>query len=169
MNVPTCCRKIPIPYALLSGLTTAGLLLMAIQARPLPGLTLPPVPVIQTREIPEPEPEPIPARPKRDPFRPLNHPVTSIREVPVKKGSPAVPAIPAMPDKAKPAVQNMAGGRLCGIVQVNGRSKALIRTASGSVLAGAGENVPGMGPIEEIHSKGLTCQGRQLNVGEVWP
>ena len=97
MNVPTCCRKIPIPYALLSGLTTAGLLLMAIQARPLPGLTLPPVPVIQTREIPEPEPEPIPARPKRDPFRPLNHPVTSSREVPVKKGGPAVPAIPAMP------------------------------------------------------------------------
>ena len=165
MNVPTCCRKIPIPYVLLSGFTVTGLFLMTALVRPLPGPVLPAVQAaeLQGAEAPVSEAKPQWPRPVRDPFRPLNHPVS-------RKPFPPLPAaMPLTPGTAKPPGHTASGGRLCGIVRVNGRSKAILRTASGSHLAEAGETIPGLGTIHEIHSKGIVCQDRQLAVGEVWP
>lgn len=167
MNVLTCCRKIPIPYALLSGLTAAGLCLMLYQARPLPGLVLPTVPA---RQLPEQEPQaatPARSSPKRDPFRPLNHPSSGNPLVQPASGKTNLPPA-ARTESPKPAAK-AAGGRLCGIVHVNGQSKALIRTAAGSLLAGTGDEIPGLGPVEDIRSKSVICQGRQWKIGEVWP
>ena len=165
MNVPTCCRKIPIPYVLLSGFTLSGLFLMTALVRPLPGPVLPAVQAaeMQEAETPAPEVKPQGLRPTRDPFRPLNHPVS-------RKAVPSLPAaLPPTPGTIKSLGQTASGGRLCGIVRVNGKSKAILRTASGTHLAEAGETIPGLGTIREIHSKGVTCQDRQLAVGEVWP
>jgi hypothetical protein len=104
-----------------------------------------------------------PVLPRRDPFRPLNHPAH-------KKELPAPAAVPpAAPGKPVTSSSPASPYRLLGILTVNGERRALVASPRGTVLAALGEALPGKGPVTAFHSSSLECDGRELSVGEVWP
>ena len=101
--------------------------------------------------------------PRRDPFRPLNHP-------PAQKTA-AVPA--AAPRSAIPATTasavSTAPYRLLGILTVKGEKRALAAGPQGTVLLAQGEILPGKGTITAFHTASLRCGEQEIPVGEVWP
>lgn len=100
--------------------------------------------------------------PRRDPFRPLNHPALRKSVQPPAPASsekavkPAEPAAPAMPH------------RLLGILTVKGEKRALVAGPRGTTLLAAGEELPGKGTITSFQTSSLTCGEQELAVGEVW-
>lgn len=167
MNPIKFCKTIPLPYAICCSIIPLGLFFLYRQSRPLPCPPLPGIPEAAA-EAPAEEtpPKPPTPKPKRDPFRPLNHPVPA---QPVKVPGLAK-ALGSINSNQMGPVQKAGSQRyrLCGIVTMNGRSKALLRTSSGSLLLGPGEVLPGIGTIETIEPSGLVCAGKRLAVGEVW-
>lgn len=101
--------------------------------------------------------------PRRDPFRPLNHPPSSKTAAERNK-------IP-QPSTSSPAVQTASPAqpyRLVGILTVKGQRRALITGPEGTALYAAGDALPGLGSITELRSSALCCNSRELSVGEVW-
>lgn len=128
----------------------------------------PPVPEEEVQSAP------LPARntakksrpPRRDPFRPLDHPPA------LHPGLPPKPAgDPAAPASCQPPAETVSSPsfRLLGILSVNGNRKALVSTPKGTCLLAPGETLPGKGTITHLQKDALYCGSNLLPVGEVWP
>lgn len=168
MNPAKFCKTIPLHYAVCCSIIPLGLFFLYRQSRPLVPPTLPSIPVAAA-EAPAEEttPKPAPPKPKRDPFRPLNHLVT----VQMAKAPALTKNFSPVESRQTIPVQKAVSPdyRLCGIVSMNGRSKALLRSSSGSVLLSPGDTLPGIGKVETVDSSGMVCAGKKLVVGEVFP
>lgn len=104
-----------------------------------------------------------PVLPRRDPFRPLNHPLSRKTVSSPPAATPEAAAKPAAP--AAPAAPH----RLLGILTVKGEQRVLVAGPQGTSLLAPGEELPGQGTITAIHSASLHCAEKELSVGEVWP
>lgn len=127
----------------------------------------PPVPTLQERATDTPVQKAGSSQkvslPRRDPFRPLNHP-------PAKKTAAAPAAAPTGAIPATTAsVVSTASYRLLGILTVKGEKRALAAAPQGTVLLAQGEILPGKGTITAFHATSLHCGGLKVPVGEVWP
>lgn len=100
--------------------------------------------------------------PRRDPFRPLNHPAPE-KTLP----APAAAHPGAAPQKAAPAAP-VTPHRLLGILTVKGEKRALVAGSQETALIALGETLPGKGPVTAFHGASLECNGQELPVGEVW-
>lgn len=127
----------------------------------------PPVPTLAEQDLENPPGKPARSRkmilPRRDPFRPLNHPAPK-KTAPVPANSPAGTAAPQPSKPTAPATPY----RLLGILTVRGDKRALVAGPRGTVLIALGEALPGKGTITAFHSSSLECEGKALPVGEVW-
>ena len=103
--------------------------------------------------------------PRRDPFRPLDHP-PSLQPVLPKAAPSPVPTDLAQPPTS---ASSSTPFRLLGILSVNGNRKALVATPTGTCLLAPGEELPGKGIITELQEGALCCGSLLLSVGEVWP
>lgn len=155
----------PLRILLLSFCVCTGIILYHFRAPILP--IFPPVPEEETLSAP------LPARntakksrpPRRDPFRPLDHP-PALQPGPLKPaGEPAVPA------SFQPPAETVSSPsfRLLGILSVNGNRRALIATPKGTCLLAPGEQLPGKGTITHLQDNALCCGSTLLPIGEVWP
>ena len=119
----------------------------------------PPVPTLAEQNWESPSEKPSNSRkevlPRRDPFRPLNHP------------APAAAHPGAAPQKAAPAA-SVTPHRLRGILTVKGEKRALVAGSQETALIALGETLPGKGPVTAFHGASLECNGQELPVGEVW-
>lgn len=126
----------------------------------------PPVPTLAEQEWEIPPEKPSNSRkellPRRDPFRPLNHPAPE-KTLP----APAATYPGAAPHKAAPAAPVMPH-RLLGILTVKGEKRALVAGPQGTTLIAPGETLPGKGLVTAFHGSSLECNGQELPVGEVW-
>ena len=126
----------------------------------------PPVTTLAAQEGERPTRTPMKNRklvlPRRDPFRPLNHPA------PRKEISPPAAPSPATPGKSATFSASATPYRLLGILVVKGEKRALVASPRGTVLAALGEALPGKGPVTAFHSFSLECDGQELSIGEVW-
>lgn len=143
----------------------------ALYLFPSPSLPdFPPLPALAEEETADPLKKPVRPKPlpRRDPFRPLDHPVGTL--APGKK-VPAVPipsGIPAAPAASQPA-PSLQVCRLLGILEMNGTRKALAALPEGHRLLGKGDELPGLGSITQVLPSALECGARQIRIGEVWP
>lgn len=130
-------------------------------------LCFPPVPTLQERATEVPVQKSGSSKrlslPRRDPFRPLNHP-------PSKKTatSPSSPPAGTVPVTAAPAGSTVPH-RLLGILTVKGEKRALTTGPQGTILLAQGEILPGKGIITAFHTTFLRCGEQEVPVGEVWP
>ncbi len=98
--------------------------------------------------------------PRRDPFRPLDHP-----SLPASSKPPVVPAkapVPAAPPAPAPR------RRLLGILEHRGKRKALVALPEGTRLLGPGDPLPSQGIIRQVLPSALVCEEATLAIGEVW-
>lgn len=100
--------------------------------------------------------------PRRDPFRPLNHPIPKKPAM-----APAVSAPETVPKPAAPAAPSVPH-RLLGILTVKGERRALMAGPRGTSLLAPGDELPGQGTITAIQASSLHCEEKELPVGEVW-
>lgn len=155
----------PLRILLLSFCACTGMILYHFRTPVLP--LFPPVPE-------EAVPPPLPAKrkvkksslPRRDPFRPLDHPPSLQPGLSSKlDGTPT--QLPSSPSTA--ASGPNSSFRLLGILSVNGNRKALVSTPKGTCLLAPGEPLPGKGTITHLQEDALYCGSNLLSVGEVWP
>lgn len=108
------------------------------------------------------------AQPRRDPFRPLNHPIY-LEKKPVEEKIPVSPSrIPPENLAVSPAPAAPLSYRFSGIITVDGHKKVLVTTPNGSLLAGEGDALPGKGTIQSITGNTLQCRGETIPLGERW-
>lgn len=103
--------------------------------------------------------------PRRDPFRPLDHP-----SLPASSKPPVVPAkvpVPAAPAPAAPPAP-APRRRLLGILEHRGKRKALVALPEGTRLLGPGDPLPSQGIIRQVLPSALVCEEATLAIGEVW-
>ena len=97
--------------------------------------------------------------PRRDPFRPLDHP-----SLPASSKPPVVPAkapVPAAPAPAAPPAP-APRRRLLGILEHRGKRKALVALPEGTRL------LPSQVIIRQVLPSALVCEEATLAIGEVW-
>ncbi len=168
MNPTKLCKKIPVRYAVFSCILPATLYLLYSQSRPLSCPQLPQLPEAAAAPAREEQPgKAEPMKPLRDPFRPLNHPAAPA-SLPRATVAAPLSGLQNQQKKQNIGISPAQSYRLCGIVTVNSRSKALLRNPSGSLLLGPGDVLPGAGTIESVTSSGIVCSGKKLAIGEVW-
>ena len=97
--------------------------------------------------------------PRRDPFRPLDHP-----SLPASSKPPVVPAKAHVPAAPAPAARR----RLLGILEHRGKRKALVALPEGTRLLGPGDPLPSQGIIRQVLPSALVCEDATLAIGEVW-
>lgn len=103
--------------------------------------------------------------PRRDPFRPLDHP-----SLPASSKPPVVPAkapVLAAPAPAAPPAP-APRRRLLGILEHRGKRKALVALPEGTRLLGRGDPLPSQGIIRQVLPSALVCEDATLAIGEVW-
>lgn len=88
--------------------------------------------------------------PRRDPFRPLNHPASSKTATERNKGSQ-----PPTPSSAVQTASPSQPYRLLGILTVKGQRRALITGPEGTALYASGDPLPGLGSITELRPSAL--------------
>ena len=103
--------------------------------------------------------------PRRDPFRPLDHP-----SLPASSKPPVVPAKAHVPAAPTPAASPApaARRRLLGILEHRGKRKALVALPEGTRLLGPGDPLPSQGIIRQVLPSALVCEDATLAIGEVW-
>ena len=103
--------------------------------------------------------------PRRDPFRPLDHPsLPASSKPPVVPAKAHVPAAPAPAASPAPAARR----RLLGILEHRGKRKALVALPEGTRLLGPGDPLPSQGIIRQVLPSALVCEDATLAMGEVW-
>ncbi|WP_279001808.1 hypothetical protein [Acidaminococcus fermentans] len=103
--------------------------------------------------------------PRRDPFRPLDHPsLPASSKPPVVPAKAHVPAAPAPAASPAPAARR----RLLGILEHRGKRKALVALPEGTRLLGPGDPLPSQGIIRQVLPSALVCEDATLAIGEVW-
>lgn len=103
--------------------------------------------------------------PRRDPFRPLDHPsLPDSSKPPVVPAKAHVPAAPAPAASPAPAARR----RLLGILEHRGKRKALVALPEGTRLLGPGDPLPSQGIIRQVLPSALVCEDATLAIGEVW-
>lgn len=103
--------------------------------------------------------------PRRDPFRPLDHPsLPASSKTPVVPAKAHVPAAPAPAASPAPAARR----RLLGILEYRGKRKALVALPEGTRLLGPGDPLPSQGIIRQVLPSALVCEDATLAIGEVW-
>lgn len=103
--------------------------------------------------------------PRRDPFRPLDHPsLPASSKPPVVPAKAHVPAAPAPTASPAPAARR----RLLGILEHRGKRKALVALPEGTRLLGPGDPLPSQGIIRQVLPSALVCEDATLAIGEVW-
>lgn len=103
--------------------------------------------------------------PRRDPFRPLDHPsLPASSKPPVVPAKAHVPAAPAPAASPAPAARR----RLLGILEHRGKRKALVVLPEGTRLLGPGDPLPSQGIIRQVLPSALVCEEATLAIGEVW-
>ena len=103
--------------------------------------------------------------PRRDPFRPLDHPsLPASSKPPVVSAKAHVPAAPAPAASPAPAPCR----RLLGILEHRGKRKALVALPEGTRLLGPGDPLPSQGIIRQVLPSALVCEEDTLAIGEVW-
>ena len=103
--------------------------------------------------------------PRRDPFRPLDHPsLPASSKPPVGAAKAHVPAAPAPAASPAPAPCR----RLLGILEHRGKRKALVALPEGTRLLGPGDPLPSQGIIRQVLPSALVCEEATLAIGEVW-
>lgn len=103
--------------------------------------------------------------PRRDPFRPLDHP-----SLPASSKPPVVPAkapVLAAPAPAAPPAP-APRRRLLGILEHRGKRKALVALPEGTRLLGPRDPLPSQGIIRQVLPSALVCEDATLAIGEVW-
>lgn len=165
-------RPVHLVFPLLLGCTALSLYLYS---RPLPYPDVPPVPKVKTQQT---KPQ-LPAStlqvqknrvsPQRDPFRPLNHPVTVSPTVP-KTAAPKTGAISISSSGTAAAPQPAAvRPRLLGLLSCQGKHQALWSTAQGVLRTQEGDTLPNGSRITAIGSRSLTTTQGEVALGEVLP
>ena len=103
--------------------------------------------------------------PRRDPFRPLDHPsLPASSKPPVVPAKAHVPAAPAPAASPAPAARR----RLLGILEHRGKRKALVALPEGTRLLGPGDPLPSQGITRQVLPSALVCEDATLAIGEVW-
>lgn len=103
--------------------------------------------------------------PRRDPFRPLDHPgLPASSKPPVVPAKAPVPAAPGLAAPQAPAPRR----RFLGVLEHRGERKALVSLPEGTRLLGPGDPLPSRGIIRQVLPSVLVCEEATLAIGEVW-